>query len=130
MLFPLGTRFYGRARRGPNYASLGVCRLGAGELAGLRTFTARRIGPGLGVTLIQDGGDDLELPCTAARAALHIDVKHALEQSRPVDASRPGLQSVDFALAGAGGEDARIVPGWGESAQTAPEETLDQCTDW
>ena len=83
-----------------------------------------------GLTLIQDGGDDLELPCTAARAALHIDVKHALEQSRPVDASRPGLQSVDFALAGAGGEDARIVPGWGESAQTAPEETLDQCTDW
>jgi hypothetical protein len=31
---------------------------------------------------------------------------------------------------GAGGEDARIVPGWGESTQTAPEETLDQRTDW
>lgn len=28
------------------------------------------------------------------------------------------------------GEGARIEPDWGESAQTAPDDTLDQRTDW
>jgi hypothetical protein len=39
---------------------------------------------------LEDGGDDLELPGAAVRAALHVDV-NALEQVRPAVASRPDL---------------------------------------
>jgi hypothetical protein len=42
----------GRARRGVKCASLGVCRPRAGASAGLWTFTARRIGPVSGLTLM------------------------------------------------------------------------------
>ena len=49
---------------------------------------------------LQDGGDDLELPGAAVRAALHVDIEHPLEQPCPVDASGPNLGGLGFAAAG------------------------------
>ncbi len=43
--------------------------------------------------------DDASSPFTV-RAELHVDVKDALEQPRPTDTVRPGLDRVDFALTG------------------------------
>ena len=48
---------------------------------------------------LQDGGDDLELPGAAVRAALHIDIEHPLEQPRPTDACGPNLGGPGFAAA-------------------------------
>ena len=46
---------------------------------------------------LEDGGDDLELPSAAVRAVLHVDVEDALEQPRPADAMRPGLNRLCLA---------------------------------
>ena len=47
---------------------------------------------------LQDGGDDLELPGAAVRAALHVDVKHGLAQPCPADACGPALDGLGIAL--------------------------------
>ena len=49
---------------------------------------------------LQDGRDDLEFPTAAVRAALHVDVEHALEQPRPADTVRPGVDRLDLASGG------------------------------
>ena len=46
---------------------------------------------------LEDGGDDLQLPAAAVRAVLHVDVEDALEQPRPADAMRPGLNRLCLA---------------------------------
>jgi len=57
---------------------------------------------------LEDGRDDLELRGAAVRAVLHVDVEHALEQPRPADAVRPGLDVLDFALGGGCGLGGRL----------------------
>ena len=47
---------------------------------------------------LQDGGDDLELPGATVRAALQVDVKHALEQPCPADACGPNFDGLGLAL--------------------------------
>ena len=42
---------------------------------------------------LQDRGDNLQL-AAAVRAVLHVDLEHALEQSRPADARRPAAQVI------------------------------------
>ncbi len=49
---------------------------------------------------LQDGHDDLQLPAVAVQAALHVDVKDALEQSSPADAAWLGLDALGPALGG------------------------------
>jgi len=50
---------------------------------------------------LEDARDDLQL-AAAVRTVLHVDVKDALEQLRPADASRLGLGDLDRARTGGG----------------------------
>ena len=50
---------------------------------------------------LQDGRDDLQFPGAAVRAVLHVDVEDPLEQPRPADAVRSGLDGLDLAPGGA-----------------------------
>jgi hypothetical protein len=52
--------------------------------------------------LLQDGGDDLELPGAGIRAVVHVDVEHRLVQPGPVDAARAGRGVFKLALTGRG----------------------------
>ena len=59
-----------------------------------------------------DGGDDLEVPGAAVRAALHVDIEHPLEQPCPADACGPDLDGLGLALdAGCGNACSLLILG-------------------
>jgi hypothetical protein len=84
------------------------CSAGApahGARPGWRTLLSRRRTRGP----LQDRRDDRQRPGATARAALQVDVEHALEPLRPADGLRPRLHGLRVAADLACGADSRFA---------------------